>query len=38
MGKKQLKKEQKIQYHREFKTVKKSSGEKRRKSASRKVK
>jgi len=38
MGKRDLKKGQRIQYHREFKTGKKSNGKKRKKSASRKVK
>jgi hypothetical protein len=38
MGKKQLKKDQRIQYHREFKTGNKSSNRTRKKSAGRKVK
>jgi hypothetical protein len=38
MGKKQLKKNQKMQYHREFKTGDKSSHKKRKKMAGRKVK
>ena len=38
MRKKQLKKDQKIQYHREFKIAKKSSNRTRKKSAGRKVK
>jgi hypothetical protein len=38
MGKKQLKRDQKIQYHREFKTGDKSSRKTRKKMAGRKVK
>jgi hypothetical protein len=38
MGKKQLKKDQKVQYHREFKTGDKSSHKTRKKMAGRKVK
>jgi hypothetical protein len=38
MGKKQLKKGQKMQYHREFKTGDKSSHKTRKKMAGRKVK
>jgi hypothetical protein len=38
MGKRDLKKDQRIQYHREFKTGKRSSSKKSRKSAGRRVK
>jgi len=38
MGKKQLKKDQRMGYHKVFKTGKKSGGERRKKTASRKVK
>jgi hypothetical protein len=38
MGKKELKREQRIQYQRKFKSVKKSSQKKQKKSAGRKVK
>ena len=38
MGKKQSKKGQRTEYHRKFKTVKKSHSDKPKKSASRKVK
>jgi hypothetical protein len=38
MGKKQLKKDQKIKYHKEFKTGNKSSHKTKKKSAGRKVK
>ncbi len=38
MGKKSLKKDQRIGYHKEFKTGKKSSGDRRKKTASRNVK
>jgi len=38
MGKKQLKKDQRMGYHKEFKIGKKSSGDRRKKTAGRKVK
>jgi len=38
MAKKQLKKDRRAEYHKEFKTGKKSSGDRRKKTPSRKVK